>query len=244
MSDQDHFTLHAAGKPTARGRFVRADLKPVSFAPGLDFRPVLGERMLANFAYYEPHAVAPLHVHSEQQIVIVIQRALEFEIDGETRTLHLGDAAVVPPWVPARRAHRRRPVPRGRCLLAAAPYLARARESPGGRPPHPDQGEGRVGADPLLPSGCPGYGWDRHMPAPVSVRVSVSRTKSPSFPARSGTLRHANHRRPYPGGAGWSGLLRRSITRPPDTDDRRRVIVRADNPDSRSASRTTLRSPC
>jgi hypothetical protein len=50
MSDQDHFTLHAAGKPTARGRFVRADLKPVSFAPGLDFRPVLGERMLATFA--------------------------------------------------------------------------------------------------------------------------------------------------------------------------------------------------
>jgi len=29
----------------------------------------------------------------------------------------------------------------------------------------------------------------------------------------------------------------------PDTDDSRRAIVRADNPDSRSASRTTLRSP-
>jgi quercetin dioxygenase-like cupin family protein len=101
MSDQDHFTLHAAGQPTARGRFVRtADLEPISFAPGLDFRPVLGDRMLANFAYYEPHAVAPLHVHEEEQIVIVISGALEFEIDGETRTLHPGDAAVVPPWVP------------------------------------------------------------------------------------------------------------------------------------------------
>ena len=101
MSDRDHFSLHASGKPTAEGRFVRAgDLEPISFAPGLDFRPVLGERMLANFAYYEPHAVAPLHVHEEEQIVIVIQGALEFEIDGETRTLHPGDAAVVPPWVP------------------------------------------------------------------------------------------------------------------------------------------------
>ena len=29
----------------------------------------------------------------------------------------------------------------------------------------------------------------------------------------------------------------------PDTDDRRRAIVRADSPDSRSASRTTVRSP-
>ncbi len=99
-SDQDHFTLHAAGRPTARGRFVRAaGFAPVSFAPGLDFRPVPGERMLVNFAYYEPHAVAPLHVHSEKQIVIVIQGALEFEIDGETRALHPGDA-VVPPPVP------------------------------------------------------------------------------------------------------------------------------------------------
>jgi hypothetical protein len=68
--------LHASGKPAAEGRFVRAgDLEPISFAPGLDFRPVLGERMLANFAYYEPHAVAPLHVHEEEQIVIVIQGA-------------------------------------------------------------------------------------------------------------------------------------------------------------------------
>jgi hypothetical protein len=54
MSGRDHFSLHASGKPTAEGRFVRAgDLEPISFAPGLDFRPVLGERMLANFAYYE-----------------------------------------------------------------------------------------------------------------------------------------------------------------------------------------------
>jgi hypothetical protein len=29
----------------------------------------------------------------------------------------------------------------------------------------------------------------------------------------------------------------------PDTDDSRRAIVRADSPDSRSASRTTVRSP-
>ena len=101
MTDQDHFTLRAAGQATAPGRFVRtADLEPISFAPGLDFRPVLGDRMLANFAYYEPHAVAPLHVHEEEQIVIVIRGALEFEIDGETRTLLPGDAAVVPPWVP------------------------------------------------------------------------------------------------------------------------------------------------
>lgn len=33
-SDEDHFTLHAAGTPTARGRFVRAaGLEPVSDTP-------------------------------------------------------------------------------------------------------------------------------------------------------------------------------------------------------------------
>jgi hypothetical protein len=40
MSGRDHFSLHASGKPTAEGGFVRAgDLEPISFAPGLDFRP-------------------------------------------------------------------------------------------------------------------------------------------------------------------------------------------------------------
>ncbi len=39
-----------------------------------------------------------------------------------------------------------------------------------------------------------------------------------------------------------STVLRAGPVRP-DTDDKRRAIVRADSPDSRSASRTTLRSP-
>lgn len=97
----DHFTTQAGGVPTAPGRFVDVDqIAPVEFVPGLEFRPVLGERTMVNFVTFEPHTEAPIHVHEEEQIVIVLEGEFEFEIDGESRTLRKGDVAVVPSWVP------------------------------------------------------------------------------------------------------------------------------------------------
>jgi quercetin dioxygenase-like cupin family protein len=100
-SDTSHFSLEGGGTPTAAGRFVKvADVPGVEFVPGLTFQPVLGENMLANFVTFEPHTEAPMHVHVEEQIVIVTSGEFEFTIDGDTRTLRPGDVAVVPPWVP------------------------------------------------------------------------------------------------------------------------------------------------
>ena len=97
----DHFTTEAGGVPTAAGRFVDVgQVTPVEFVPGLEFRPVLGERTMVNFVTFEPHTEAPVHVHEEEQIVIVLDGEFEFEIDGESRTLRKGDVAVVPSWVP------------------------------------------------------------------------------------------------------------------------------------------------
>lgn len=104
MSGQDagqHFTTEAGGTPTAPGRFVTvSDVAPVEFLPGLEFRPVLGERTLTNFVRFAPHTEAPLHVHEEEQVIIVLEGEFEFELDGEVRTMRPGDVAVAPSWVP------------------------------------------------------------------------------------------------------------------------------------------------
>ncbi len=96
-----HFSTEALGEPAGPGRYVNVDsLGPVEFAPGLAFRPVLGHRTLTNFVRFEPGAVAPNHVHEEEQIVIVVEGELVFDLDGDVRTMRRGDVAVVPAWVP------------------------------------------------------------------------------------------------------------------------------------------------
>jgi quercetin dioxygenase-like cupin family protein len=96
-----HFTTHADGTPTAPGRYVDVDaIESVEFLPGLGFQPVLGERTMLNFVSFAPHTEAPMHVHEEEQIVLVINGEFEFELDGDVRTMRAGDVAVVPSWVP------------------------------------------------------------------------------------------------------------------------------------------------
>ena len=95
-----HFS-EAGGTPTAPGRYVDVSaIEPVEFVPGLEFRPVLGENSLTNFVHFEPNTEAPLHVHEEEQIVIVLEGEMEFELDGVVQTMRPGDVAVAPPWVP------------------------------------------------------------------------------------------------------------------------------------------------
>jgi quercetin dioxygenase-like cupin family protein len=101
LGDADsHFTTEAAGEPAGVGRFVNVDeLTAVEFLPGLGFRPVLGQRAMTNFVDFAPGAVAPHHVHEEEQIVIVLEGELVFDIDGDVRTMRPGDVAVIPSWV-------------------------------------------------------------------------------------------------------------------------------------------------
>lgn len=101
MAASDHFSTEAGGVPTAPGRYVDIEaIAAVEFVPGLEFRPVLGEKMMVNFVTFAPHTEAPVHVHAEEQIVLVLEGEFEFELDGEVRTMRAGDVAVVPSWVP------------------------------------------------------------------------------------------------------------------------------------------------
>jgi quercetin dioxygenase-like cupin family protein len=95
-----HFTTVAGGIPAGPGRYVDVSaIESVEFVPGLTFRPVLSDRTLVNFVSFAAHTEAPMHVHEEEQIVIVLEGEFEFEIDGDVRTMRVGDVAVVPSWV-------------------------------------------------------------------------------------------------------------------------------------------------
>ena len=96
-----HFTTEALGERGGVGRYVNVDaVDPVEFLPGLGFRPVLGQRAMANFVSFQPGTEAPRHVHEEEQIVIVLEGEFTFDLDGDVRTMRREDVAMVPSWVP------------------------------------------------------------------------------------------------------------------------------------------------
>ena len=102
MSEADrYFAANAGTAGEGEGTWVTwADLDPLELVPGLRFQPVLGDNVMANFVYFEPHTEAPLHWHDEEQIALVIDGEFEFEVAGEKRLLKRGQAVVIPPNVP------------------------------------------------------------------------------------------------------------------------------------------------
>ena len=96
-----HFTAEAQGEPAGPGRYVHIDeIASAEFVPGLTFRPVLGDGVLTNFVHFDQGATAPKHVHEEEQIVIILDGEMSFDLDGDVRTMRKGDVAVIPAWVP------------------------------------------------------------------------------------------------------------------------------------------------
>ncbi len=102
MSDAaTHFSEAAHGEPAGTGRYVRIDeITSAEYVPGLAFRPVLGQGVMTNFVSFEPGTEAPRHVHEEEQIVIILDGQMTFDLDGDVRTMSKGDVAVIPAWVP------------------------------------------------------------------------------------------------------------------------------------------------
>jgi len=79
---------------------LERDVPSLPVEPGIVVQPVLGNRMNISFIYFEPHTVAPVHQHREEQIGTVLEGSLEFELAGEKRILRPGDVYVIPPDVP------------------------------------------------------------------------------------------------------------------------------------------------
>lgn len=102
MTDSDrYFATKQDSQREGEGNWIRwADLDPIEMVPGLNFQPILGDRLMVNFVALEPNTVAPVHWHEEEQISFVIDGEFEFEVAGEKRMLRRGDSVVIPPNVP------------------------------------------------------------------------------------------------------------------------------------------------
>jgi quercetin dioxygenase-like cupin family protein len=103
MTDADrYFAMDPRLEGATGGAYVEVDedVAAVEFVPGLVFRPVVGDQLMANFVRFDPDTVAPLHSHEEEQITVVIEGELEFDLAGDRRTMRPGMAVVVPPGVP------------------------------------------------------------------------------------------------------------------------------------------------
>jgi quercetin dioxygenase-like cupin family protein len=102
VTDPERYFATAQGeRGSGEGNWVNWDaLDPIEMVPGLRFQPVVGDRVMANFVSFDPNTEAPVHWHEEEQISIVLEGELEFEVAGETRTLRRGEAVVIPPNVP------------------------------------------------------------------------------------------------------------------------------------------------
>lgn len=88
--------------PGYQPAYLNVDQDPPSLQvePGVTIRPVLGQRLNLNVVHFDPHSVAPVHQHAEEQLGTVLEGSCEFELAGEKRTLQKGDAYVIPPNVP------------------------------------------------------------------------------------------------------------------------------------------------
>jgi quercetin dioxygenase-like cupin family protein len=82
-------------------KFVNIEEIPfVHLAEGVRFKPIFGKNILFNYVFFEPHALAPMHQHPEEQIGTILEGEYEFEMNGVARMMRPGDVYVVPPNVP------------------------------------------------------------------------------------------------------------------------------------------------
>ena len=108
MTDPDsYFAANESAQRDEGGTYVAwEEIEPIEMVPGLEIRPLLGESLMVTFVRFDPHTEAPRHWHDEEQMTIVLEGELEFEVGDEMRTVRPGEAIVIPPNVPhAARTH-------------------------------------------------------------------------------------------------------------------------------------------
>jgi quercetin dioxygenase-like cupin family protein len=100
VSASNYFSPEVGGTPTSPGHYD--DLNPKARFPlteGIMVRAVLGEHCMVNLVELDRGGEAPLHSHAEEQIVLVMEGEVEFDLGGDKRILGPGQAVVVSPWV-------------------------------------------------------------------------------------------------------------------------------------------------
>lgn len=77
--------------------FGERELAAKQVLEGITLRAVTGEKTMMTFFDFAPDAVIPPHRHPHEQITYVIEGAIEFTLEGETRGLKTGEGVVIPP---------------------------------------------------------------------------------------------------------------------------------------------------
>jgi len=80
--------------------FTVNELPVTEMLPGVVRRVVYLEHAMMTFFTFEPGSVIPMHDHPHEQITYVVQGAMEFTLEGETRVLRAGDGVCCPPDAP------------------------------------------------------------------------------------------------------------------------------------------------
>jgi quercetin dioxygenase-like cupin family protein len=75
------------------------DLVPTEQLPGIERRAVWLQGVMLTFYSFAPGAVVPEHAHPNEQITLVTKGAMAFTVGSETRILHAGEGASIPPGV-------------------------------------------------------------------------------------------------------------------------------------------------
>ncbi len=73
------------------------NFKEIEPEKGFVARVVCGENMMFSHVTLEPHSVASLHTHPQEQMGIILEGEFEMTIGEETKMLKKGDMYQVPP---------------------------------------------------------------------------------------------------------------------------------------------------
>lgn len=76
------------------------DYATYEIAHGLFFRPVFAGNVALNFVTFPPSSGFPSHGHPEEQISIVREGTMEFEVGSMKRIVGPGDVIIIPPNMP------------------------------------------------------------------------------------------------------------------------------------------------
>jgi quercetin dioxygenase-like cupin family protein len=77
----------------------RDEIASFSPAPGIHIQPVIGQALMTCWIAMDPGAIVAEHSHLNEQLGVVVEGSVTLNASGETRTVAVGDAYVVPPHV-------------------------------------------------------------------------------------------------------------------------------------------------
>ena len=80
------------------GKYVvrYADVPAIELAPGIKAHIISSEKITLSFASAEPNAPLPPHRHENEQMLIVMDGAIDFVIEGKQYHVEKGDVIVLP----------------------------------------------------------------------------------------------------------------------------------------------------